>query len=115
MAPGLLFFLALILTTLMLVSIVILILYWSNDAKRRRGDAGARSDRTMRLHMQLLATRVLSLLVWLFTVLQVQTQVANAAGPGLPLFLRQLYNRLNLFSFYGLGTPPACLGPDGAY
>ena len=30
-----------------------------------------------------------------------------------PPHLLQLYARLNLFSFSGLGTPPACLGPDG--
>ena len=110
-APGLTFFAYLIAGSLLLVGAAVLLVHCKQRRQQQR--SGGTDASAGKLQLQQIAYRVASLMSWLFIVLQVQSQVANAAGPGLPPFLRQLYTRINLFSFSGLGTPPACLGPNG--
>ena len=102
LAPALFFFGSLAIGAIGLI-IVVLILAHCNVCISRILKRGV----VRRPQVQLLFNRLQSLLIWLFMVLQVQMQVANAAGPGLPQFLRELYSRLNLFSFSGLGLPAA--------
>ena len=51
---------------------------------------------------------------WLFCAVQVQVAVSQSATQGLPPELLTLYKALRVFSFEGLGPPPACL-PNGVF
>lgn len=60
--------------------------------------------------------RSLDLMVWLFTVVQVQVAVGKAASTGLPDWLRAFYALLNVFNFEPYGFHPSCIsGSDGPF
>lgn len=55
-------------------------------------------------------SRSAQLLTWMFELFQVQVAVSSSFGPGLPPAPRAFYENLRIFSFDGLGPPPACTG-----
>lgn len=55
------------------------------------------------------AARMLEFASWSVTVVQLISQVGQAAAPGLPAVTRTAYAAVNVFQFEGVAVPPACL------
>ena len=53
--------------------------------------------------------RSVKLMEWVVCAVQVQVVVSQSATAGLPPALQSLYSALRVFTFEGLGPPPACL------
>jgi hypothetical protein len=49
-------------------------------------------------------------LSWTVTVVQLVSQVGQAAAPGLPDATRAAYATTNVFRFQGIALPPSCVG-----
>lgn len=56
------------------------------------------------------AWRMAEFVTWAISAVQVVSQVAQAASPGLPDFARAAYSAINVFQFVGVALPPACIG-----
>jgi hypothetical protein len=51
---------------------------------------------------------MIQFITWTITMVQLISQVGQAAAPGLPAFAQTAYDAVNVFQFEGVALPAAC-------